>query len=54
MNKASLRGIEDTSTRLTRAFSGRWARGVANRFMQEVDAAGDVVRRLQHELEALL
>ena len=97
--KAALAGIEDTGTRLTRAFSGRWARGVANRFMQEVDAAGDipeypiqnrltqdiraaanaqgraefvslwagqaaglattdpagdVVRRLQHELEALL
>ena len=40
--KAALAGIEDTSTRLTRAFSGRWARGVANRFMQEVDAAGDI------------
>jgi len=40
--KEALAGIEDTSTRLTRAFSGRWARGVANRFMQEVDAAGDI------------
>ena len=40
--KAALAGIEDTSTRLTRAFSGRWARGVANRFMHEVDAAGDI------------
>ena len=40
--KAALAGIEDTSTRLTRAFSGRWARGVANRFMQDVDAAGDI------------
>jgi nitronate monooxygenase len=40
--KAALAGIEDTSTRLTRAFSGRWARGVANRFMQEIDAAGDI------------
>jgi len=40
--KAALAGIEDTSTRLTRAFSGRWARGVANRFMHEIDAAGDI------------
>jgi nitronate monooxygenase len=40
--KAALAGIEDTSTRLTRAFSGRWARGIANRFMQEIDAAGDI------------
>lgn len=40
--KEALEGIDDTSTRLTRAFSGRWARGVANRFMQEIDAAGDI------------
>jgi len=40
--KQALAGVEDTCTRLTRAFSGRWARGVANRFMQEIDAAGDI------------
>jgi nitronate monooxygenase len=40
--KAALAGIDDTSTRLTRAFSGRWARGVVNRFMLEIDAAGDI------------
>jgi nitronate monooxygenase len=40
--KAALAGLEDTGTRLTRAFSGRWARGVVNRFMQEVDAGGDI------------
>jgi len=40
--KAALEGIDDTSTRLTRAFSGRWARGVANRFMKEIDAGGDI------------
>jgi len=40
--KAALDGIDETSTRLTRAFSGRWARGVVNRFMQEIDAAGDI------------
>jgi nitronate monooxygenase len=40
--KAALAGLEDTGTRLTRAFSGRWARGVVNRFMLEIDAAGDI------------
>ena len=40
--KAALEGLEDTSTRLTRAFSGRWARAVVNRFMQEIDAGGDI------------
>ena len=40
--KAALDGIDETSTRLTRAFSGRWARGVVNRFMREIDAAGDI------------
>ena len=55
--KAALVGIEDTSTRLTRAFSGRWARGVTNRFMQEIDAAGDIPEypiqnRLTQEIRA--
>lgn len=40
--KEALAGLEDTGTRLTRAFSGRWARGAVNRFMQEIDAAGDI------------
>ncbi|GAB4465034.1 MAG: nitronate monooxygenase family protein [Burkholderiaceae bacterium] len=40
--KAALDGIEDTATRLTRAFSGRAARGVVNRFMREVDAAESI------------
>lgn len=40
--KAALEGIDETGTRLTRAFSGRWARGVVNRFMQEIDARGDI------------
>ena len=40
--KAALAGLEDTGTRLTRAFSGRWARGAVNRFMLEVEAAGDI------------
>jgi nitronate monooxygenase len=40
--KEALAGIEDTSTRLTRAFSGRWARGAVNRLMQEIDGSGDI------------
>ena len=40
--KAAVAGVEDIGTRLTRAFSGRPARSVVNRFMQEIDAAGDI------------
>ncbi len=40
--KAALARVEDIGTRLTRAFSGRPARGVINRFMQEIEAAGDI------------
>nr|WP_291154750.1 nitronate monooxygenase [Ensifer sp. SSB1] len=36
--RTALQGVERT-TRTTRAFSGRFARGVVNRFMNEVDAA---------------
>jgi len=55
--KEALAGVEDTGTRLTRAFSGRWARGVANRLMQEVEAAGDIPEypiqnRLTHDIRA--
>ncbi len=37
-----LRGRED-ATRITRAFSGRPARGLVNRFMRELDAAPDAI-----------
>ena len=37
--QAVLRASEN-ATGLTRAFSGRWARGIRNRFMQESDASG--------------
>jgi len=39
---AILRAAE-TDTRITRAFSGRAARGIANRFMAEVDATPDTI-----------
>jgi nitronate monooxygenase len=35
--KQALAGARDDSTRVTKAFSGRPARGIVNRFMQEVD-----------------
>ncbi|MCW3465647.1 NAD(P)H-dependent flavin oxidoreductase [Chitinophaga nivalis] len=38
-HKRALAGITDTTTRLTRAMSGRWARGVPNTLINEVDIA---------------
>lgn len=35
--KAAILGAREDQTRLTRAFSGRWARGIVNRFMTEVE-----------------
>ena len=39
--KATILAAGADDTRVTRAFSGRAARGIVNRFMTEVDAAGD-------------
>lgn len=38
--KAAILAARETDTRVTRAFSGRPARGLANRFMNEVEARG--------------
>jgi nitronate monooxygenase len=38
--KAAVLAARETDTRVTRAFSGRPARGIANRFMNEVEARG--------------
>jgi len=38
--KEALLGAQDTSTTLTRAFSGRWARGIQNTFMQRMNEKG--------------
>src|SRR5689334_22800278 len=38
--KAAIASARETDTRVTRAFSGRAARGIANRFMDEVEARG--------------
>jgi nitronate monooxygenase len=43
--RAAIREAGDDATRLTRAFSGRYARGLENRFMREM-------RPLEHELPA--
>jgi nitronate monooxygenase len=37
--KEAILGAHEDQTRLTRAFSGRPARGIVNRFMKEIDAA---------------
>ena len=37
--KEAILGARDDATRLTRAFSGRPARGIVNRFMREMDAS---------------
>ena len=41
--KAAILAARDDGTRISRAFSGRPARGLVNRFMTEVDASGDVL-----------
>lgn len=41
--KAAILDATEDSTRVTRAFSGRPARGIANRFMTAVDAGGTVL-----------
>jgi nitronate monooxygenase len=38
--KEELLKSTDTSSELTRTFSGRWARGIRNKFMKAVDASG--------------
>jgi nitronate monooxygenase len=39
--KEAVLAARETDTRVTRAFSGRAARGIVNRFMSEVEARGD-------------
>lgn len=39
-HKAALAGITDTDTLLTRAVSGRWARGMRNTLITEIEASG--------------
>jgi nitronate monooxygenase len=41
--KQAILNAREDDTRITRAFSGRAARGIVNRFMQEMDAAGEVL-----------
>ncbi len=41
--KARLQTALDTDSELTRAFSGRWARGIRNRFMEALEQAGIAV-----------
>jgi len=41
--KQAVLSARDDQTRLTRAFSGRPARGVVNAFMREAEAAGAIL-----------
>jgi nitronate monooxygenase len=41
--KQAILDAHEDETRVTRAFSGRAARGIVNGFMREIDAAGDVL-----------
>ena len=41
--KQAILDAHEDQTRVTRAFSGRPARGIVNRFMREVDTAGEVL-----------
>src|SRR6184192_1619195 len=41
--KQAILGAQEHQTRLTRAFSGRPARGIVNRFMEEVERAPDAI-----------
>jgi nitronate monooxygenase len=41
--KAALQNASDTDTVLTRAFSGRWARGISNKMMAALDNSGILI-----------
>ena len=52
--KDAVVSAKDTDTALTRAFSGRWARGIRNEFMKSMEAAGIPIQAytLQNSLTA--
>lgn len=39
-HKAAIGRLTDTDTVLTRGFTGRWARGIKNKLLQEIEASG--------------
>lgn len=41
--KAALQQMQDTDPVLTRSFSGRWARGIRNAFMEAIDRTGRAI-----------
>ncbi|RFZ92476.1 nitronate monooxygenase [Mucilaginibacter conchicola] len=54
--KQAVLNAKDTSTQLTRAFSGRWARGIQNEFMKRMDAKGISIPyyTIQNQLMSLI
>jgi len=53
-HKAAILGAREHETRLTRAFSGRPARGIVNRFMREVEGPGAPGAILPYPLQNVL
>ncbi len=52
--KHAILGAREDDTRLTRAFSGRWARGIVNRFVTEVERAAPAEAILPFPLQNAL
>ncbi|MFD1820740.1 nitronate monooxygenase [Pseudarcicella hirudinis] len=54
--KAALANGTESDTALTKAFSGRWARGIRNTFMDEIEKAGLIIPEypIQNSLTTLL
>lgn len=52
--KSVVLGAAETATRTTRAFSGRFARGIVNEFMDDVDAIDDARAILPYPLQNAL
>lgn len=54
--KEQILNAKDTSTALTRAFSGRWARGIQNEFMKRMDAKNPPIPyyTIQNQLMSLI
>ncbi|HVB33030.1 MAG TPA: nitronate monooxygenase [Patescibacteria group bacterium] len=53
-HKAAILGAHEDQTRITRAFSGRPARGIVNQAMAEIEAAGDPAAILPYPLQNAL
>lgn len=53
-HKQAILGAQESATRITRAFSGRPARGIVNQFMEEYESPGDTESILPYPLQNTL